>query len=141
VNTVFQSYALFPHLNVRDNVSFGLRMKKLSREEIARRVQHALRLMQITELALRQPQQLSGGEKQRVALARALVNEPEVLLLDEPLAALDFKLRKELQAEIRALQRRTGITFIYVTHDQDEALSMSDRGHGCRPDCASGNGP
>jgi spermidine/putrescine transport system ATP-binding protein len=127
VNTVFQNYALFPHLDVQGNVSFGLRMKKLPRDEIARRVQAALDLVRIGDLASRRPQQLSGGEKQRVALARALVNEPEVLLLDEPLAALDLKLRKELQAEMRTLQRRTGITFIYVTHDQDEALSMSDR--------------
>jgi spermidine/putrescine transport system ATP-binding protein len=127
VNTVFQSYALFPHLNVRDNVSFGLRMKKIPASEIETRVRSVMELMRITELAERRPAEISGGQKQRVALARALVNEPEVLLLDEPLGALDLKLRKELQSELRALQRRTGITFIYVTHDQDEALSMSNR--------------
>jgi spermidine/putrescine transport system ATP-binding protein len=127
VNTVFQSYALFPHLDVHGNVAFGLRMKKVPRDELERRVQEALELVRISALSRRSPAELSGGEKQRVALARALVNEPQVLLLDEPLAALDLKLRKELQQELRALQRRTGITFIYVTHDQDEALSMSDR--------------
>jgi len=127
VNTVFQSYALFPHLSVQDNVAFGLRMKKLSSLEISRRVATVLELVEISELATRKPAQLSGGQKQRVALARALVNEPEVLLLDEPLAALDLKLRRQLQTELRALQRRLGITFIFVTHDQDEALAMSDR--------------
>jgi spermidine/putrescine transport system ATP-binding protein len=127
VNTVFQSYALFPHLNVQANVAFGLRMKKVPRAEIDRRVNEVLDLAQISRLAKRMPGELSGGEKQRVALARALVNQPDVLLLDEPLGALDLKLRKELQQELRTLQRRTGITFIYVTHDQDEALSMSDR--------------
>jgi len=127
VNTVFQSYALFPHLSVRDNVAFGLRMKRVPRDEIGRRVRGVMELTRIAELAARKPAQLSGGQKQRAALARALVNEPQVLLLDEPLGALDLKLRKELQQELRALQRRTGITFIYVTHDQDEALGMSDR--------------
>ena len=127
VNTVFQSYALFPHLTVRDNVAFGLRMKNIPREQIETRVRAVMELTRIAELAARPPSQISGGQKQRVALARAIVNEPEVLLLDEPLGALDLKLRKELQAELRSLQRRTGITFIYVTHDQDEALSMSDR--------------
>jgi spermidine/putrescine transport system ATP-binding protein len=127
VNTVFQSYALFPHLNVRDNVAFGLRMKQIARAEIETRVRGIMELTRINELASRHPSQISGGQKQRVALARALVNEPQVLLLDEPLAALDLKLRKELQQELRSLQRRTGVTFIYVTHDQDEALSMSDR--------------
>ena len=127
VNTVFQSYALFPHLTVRGNVEFGLRMKKLPRPEIATRVRGVMELTRIAELADRKPFEISGGQRQRVALARALVNEPEVLLLDEPLGALDLKLRKELQAELRSLQRRTGITFVYVTHDQDEALSMSDR--------------
>ncbi len=127
VNTVFQSYALFPHMTVRENVAFGLRMKKLPRVEIDNRVAKGMELTRISELALRHPSQISGGQKQRVALARALVNEPEVLLLDEPLGAHDQKLRKELQQELRALQRRTGVTFIYVTHDQDEALSMSDR--------------
>jgi spermidine/putrescine transport system ATP-binding protein len=127
VNTVFQSYALFPHLTVRENIAFGLRMKKVPRAEIETRVRGVMELVRVSELAERQPSQLSGGQKQRVALARALVNEPQVLLLDEPLAALDLKLRKELQQELRSLQRRTGVTFIYVTHDQDEALSMSDR--------------
>ena len=127
VNTVFQSYALFPHLSVQDNVAFGLRMKKVSSSEICKRVATVLELVEITGLAARKPAQLSGGQKQRVALARAIVNEPQVLLLDEPLAALDLKLRRQLQAELRALQRRLGITFVFVTHDQDEALAMSDR--------------
>jgi spermidine/putrescine transport system ATP-binding protein len=127
VNTVFQSYALFPHLSVRDNVAFGLRMKRVPAAELTERVGRALALVQIAELAARKPAQLSGGQKQRVALARALVNEPAVLLLDEPLGALDLKLRKQLQVELHQLQRRLGITFIYVTHDQDEALVMSDR--------------
>ncbi|MDB6023298.1 MAG: Fe3+/spermidine/putrescine transporter ATP-binding protein [Pedosphaera sp.] len=127
VNTVFQSYALFPHLSVRDNVAFGLRMKKIPAAQISERVDKIMALAQITPLADRRPAQLSGGQKQRVALARALVNEPEVLLLDEPLGALDLKLRKELQVELSQLQRRLGITFILVTHDQEEALVMSDR--------------
>jgi spermidine/putrescine transport system ATP-binding protein len=127
VNTVFQSYALFPHLSVQDNVAFGLRMKKVSSFDIAKRVAKVLEMVEITELASRKPAQLSGGQKQRVALARAIVNEPELLLLDEPLAALDLKLRRQLQTELRALQRRLGITFVFVTHDQDEALAMSDR--------------
>lgn len=127
VNTVFQSYALFPHLDVRENIAFGLRMKKVSAPEIERRVREVMALVQIAALAERRPAQLSGGQKQRVALARALVNAPQVLLLDEPLAALDLKLRKELQGELRALQRRLSITFIYVTHDQEEALVLSDR--------------
>jgi spermidine/putrescine transport system ATP-binding protein len=127
VNTVFQSYALFPHLNVRENVAFGLRMKKTPRTETEPRVHRVMELVRISELGPRRPAQLSGGQKQRVALARALVNEPQVLLLDEPLGALDLKLRKELQVELHALQRRLGITFIYVTHDQEEALAMSDR--------------
>jgi len=127
VNTVFQSYALFPHLTVHDNVAFGLRMKGVPPAHIAERAERAMALVQIGELAQRKPAQLSGGQKQRVALARALVNEPEVLLLDEPLGALDLKLRKQLQIELHQLQRRLGITFIYVTHDQEEALVMSDR--------------
>jgi spermidine/putrescine transport system ATP-binding protein len=127
VNTVFQSYALFPHLTVRENVAFGLRMKKVQEPELSKRVDRAVELVQIGKLADRRPAQLSGGQKQRVALARALVNEPEVLLLDEPLGALDLKLRKELQVELLALQRRLGITFVFVTHDQEEALTMSDR--------------
>jgi spermidine/putrescine transport system ATP-binding protein len=127
VNTVFQSYALFPHLSVKDNVAFGLRMKKVPAAEIAKRVDAVLELVQITKFADRKPAMLSGGQKQRVALARALINEPKVLLLDEPLGALDLKLRKELQVELLALQRRLGITFLFVTHDQEEALVMSDR--------------
>jgi spermidine/putrescine transport system ATP-binding protein len=127
VNTVFQSYALFPHMTVEENIAFGLKMKKIARTEIATRVKRALDLAQIAELAERKPHQISGGQKQRVALARALINEPEVLLLDEPLGALDVKLRRELQQELHALQRRLGITFVHVTHDQDEALSLSDR--------------
>lgn len=127
VNTVFQSYALFPHLDVRNNVAFGLRMKKVAPAEIDRRVNDVMALVEIGPLAERRPSQLSGGQKQRVALARAIVNEPKVLLLDEPLAALDLKLRKQLQLELRNLQRRLGITFVYVTHDQEEALVLSDR--------------
>jgi len=127
VNTVFQSYALFPHLDVWNNVAFGLRMKRVPREAVQVRVQRALELVQITDLAERHPAQLSGGQRQRVALARAVVNEPAVLLLDEPLGALDLQLRRQLQVELRALQRRLGLTFIHVTHDQDEALTMSDR--------------
>jgi spermidine/putrescine transport system ATP-binding protein len=127
VNTVFQSYALFPHMSVRDNVAFGLRMKKVPEAQVKARVLKALELVQIGAFADRKPLQLSGGQKQRVALARALVNEPQVLLLDEPLGALDLKLRKELQVELLSLQRRLGITFVFVTHDQEEALVMSDR--------------
>ena len=126
-NTVFQSYALFPHLSVRENVAFGLRMKKVPSAELETRVRGVMEMVRITDLAARRPSEISGGQKQRVALARALVNEPQVLLLDEPLGALDLKLRKELQQELRALQRRTGLTFIHVTHDQDEALGLSDR--------------
>jgi spermidine/putrescine transport system ATP-binding protein len=127
VNTVFQSYALFPHLDVWNNVAFGLRMKKVAAPEIDRRVSQVMELVEIAPLARRRPSELSGGQKQRVALARAIVNEPQVLLLDEPLAALDLKLRKQLQIELRQLQRRLGMTFIYVTHDQEEALVLSDR--------------
>ncbi len=127
VNTVFQSYALFPHLNVWDNVAFGLRIKRVPSPEIQQRVERVMKLVEIGEFAKRRPSQISGGQKQRVALARAIVNEPQVLLLDEPLGALDLKLRKQLQIELRNLQRRLGITFVYVTHDQDEALVLSDR--------------
>ncbi|HAM73090.1 MAG TPA: Fe3+/spermidine/putrescine ABC transporter ATP-binding protein [Verrucomicrobiales bacterium] len=127
VNTVFQSYALFPHLNVRENVGFGLRMKRVPRDEMDRRVSAVMELVEIAPLAARRPSELSGGQKQRVALARAVVNEPKVLLLDEPLAALDLQLRRQLQQELRNLQRRLGITFLYVTHDQEEALALSDR--------------
>jgi spermidine/putrescine transport system ATP-binding protein len=127
VNTVFQSYALFPHMSVADNVGFGLRMKKVPRPERRRAVEEMLRLVSLEGFEERRPGQLSGGQRQRVALARALINQPSVLLLDEPLGALDLKLRKQMQAELTRLQRRVGITFVYVTHDQDEALSMSDR--------------
>ena len=127
VNTVFQSYALFPHLNVFDNVAFGLRMKNVPKADIQQRVKKTMDIVQIEALSERKPSQLSGGQRQRVALARAIVNEPQVLLLDEPLGALDLKLRKELQVELLTLQRRLGITFICVTHDQEEALVMSDR--------------
>ena len=127
VNTVFQSYALFPHLTVYDNIAFGLRMKRVAKPEIGQRVKKVMDLVEIAPLESRKPAQLSGGQKQRVALARAVVNEPQVLLLDEPLGALDLKLRKQLQVELLQLQRRLGITFIYVTHDQEEALVMSDR--------------
>jgi spermidine/putrescine transport system ATP-binding protein len=127
VNTVFQSYALFPHMTVHDNIAFGLKMKKVFPSEIASRVERALKIVEIEGLGRRKPSQLSGGQKQRVALARAVVNEPRVLLLDEPLGALDLKLRKQLQIELRQLQRRLGITFVYVTHDQEEAMVMSDR--------------
>ena len=127
VNTVFQSYALFPHLNVADNVAFGLRYQVASKVEAARKVAAALDLVQLTGMERRRPNQLSGGQQQRVALARALVLEPRVLLLDEPLGALDAKLRKALQIELKSLQEQIGITFIYVTHDQEEALTMSDR--------------
>jgi spermidine/putrescine transport system ATP-binding protein len=127
VNTVFQSYALFPHLNVHDNVSFGLRFKDVTKKEARRRVHEALALVQLVGFDKRRPSQLSGGQQQRVALARALILNPAVLLLDEPLGALDAKLRKALQVELKALQERVGVTFIYVTHDQEEALTMSDR--------------
>ncbi|HZK50796.1 MAG TPA: ABC transporter ATP-binding protein [Actinomycetota bacterium] len=127
VNTVFQNYALFPHLDVFQNVAFGLRFVKPSKDETHRRVGDALALVQLEKFADRRPHQLSGGQQQRVALARALILNPSVLLLDEPLGALDAKLRKSLQIELKALQETVGITFIYVTHDQEEALTMSDR--------------
>ena len=127
VNTVFQSYALFPHLDVAGNVGFGLKYKRLTKEERRRKVAEALALVQLGELAKRKPGQLSGGQQQRVALARALVLTPQVLLLDEPLGALDARLRKDLQVELKTLQAELGITFVFVTHDQEEALTMSDR--------------
>lgn len=127
VNTVFQNYALFPHMSVQQNVAFGLEMKGVDKKDIETRVSDALEMVQMAEFARRRPRQLSGGQQQRVALARALVNRPEVLLLDEPLGALDLKLRKAMQIELKQLQERVGITFIYVTHDQEEALTMSDR--------------
>jgi spermidine/putrescine transport system ATP-binding protein len=127
VNTVFQSYALFPHLNVFENVAFGLRRRKVSGDEIDARVRNALKLVDLEGFEKRKPGQMSGGQQQRVALARALVNEPQVLLLDEPLGALDLKLRKQMQLELKRIQQEVGITFIYVTHDQEEAMTMSDR--------------
>ncbi|WP_042287644.1 spermidine/putrescine ABC transporter ATP-binding protein PotA [Citrobacter sedlakii] len=127
VNTVFQSYALFPHMTVFENVAFGLRMQKTPAAEIAPRVTEALRMVQLEEFAQRKPHQLSGGQQQRVAIARAVVNKPRLLLLDESLSALDYKLRKQMQNELKALQRKLGITFVFVTHDQEEALTMSDR--------------
>ena len=126
VNTVFQKYALFPHLNVFDNIAFGLKLKKTPKDEIARKVDYMLDLVNLSGYGKRHVDALSGGQQQRVAIARALVNEPEVLLLDEPLGALDLKLRKEMQLEIKNMQQRLGITFLYVTHDQEEALTMSD---------------
>ncbi len=127
VNTVFQSYALFPHMTIEQNVGFGLLMQKVGGSEISERVARALDMVQLSHRAEARPDQLSGGQRQRIALARALVNEPEVLLLDEPLGALDLKLRQSMQIELKDLQHRVGITFIYVTHDQQEALTMSDR--------------
>lgn len=127
VNTVFQSYALFPHMNVFDNVAFGLVEKKVPKPEIKERVEKMLDLVQLKNFGRRKPHQMSGGQRQRVAIARALVNNPKVLLLDEPLGALDLKLRRQMQMELKHLQKRLGITFVYVTHDQEEALTMSDR--------------
>ncbi len=127
VNMVFQSYALFDHLDIADNVAFGLRRRKVPKDEIQRRVGEALELVNLAERASARTNELSGGQRQRVALARALVNRPKVLLLDEPLGALDLKLRRQMQVELKAIQREVGITFVYVTHDQEEALSMSDR--------------
>jgi len=127
VNTVFQDYALFPHMDVGDNVAYGLMVRKVPREARALRVEDALRMVRLQGLDRRKPSQLSGGQRQRVALARALINRPRVLLLDEPLGALDLKLREEMQIELKRIQQEVGITFIYVTHDQEEALTMSDR--------------
>ena len=127
VNTVFQNYAQFPHMNVSDNVGYGLKIRKVPKAEIERKVEQALRLVQLEEYGKRMPDQLSGGQKQRIAIARAVINEPKVLLLDEPLGALDLKLRRQMQLELKRLQKQLGITFIYITHDQEEAINMSDR--------------
>jgi putative spermidine/putrescine transport system ATP-binding protein len=127
VNTVFQDYALFPHMNVQDNVEYGLRVKKVARDERRRRAVEALEMVRLASHGDRKPAQLSGGQRQRVALARAIVNRPKVLLLDEPLGALDLKLRQQMQIELKSIQKDIGITFVYVTHDQEEALTMSDR--------------
>ncbi|WP_274422615.1 ABC transporter ATP-binding protein [Blautia sp. XA-2221] len=127
VNTVFQNYALFPHMNVADNIGYGLKLKKVPRTEIRRRVKEMLELVQLPGYEKRKPSELSGGQKQRVAIARALINNPSVLLLDEPLGALDLQLRRAMQAELKRLQKKLGITFIYITHDQEEAINMSDR--------------
>lgn len=127
INTVFQSYALFPHMTVFENVAFGLRMSGVAKEDIAPRVTEALEMVRLGDFAQRKPGQLSGGQQQRVAIARAVVNRPKLLLLDESLSALDYKLRQQMQIELKRLQRKLGITFVYVTHDQEEALSMSDR--------------
>jgi spermidine/putrescine transport system ATP-binding protein len=127
INTVFQNYALFPHKTVAQNIAFGLQMKKVPKAKISDAVERSLDLIQLPGYGERKPSELSGGERQRVALARALINEPTILLLDEPLSALDLKLRKQMQLELKALQRKVGITFVYVTHDQGEALALSDR--------------
>ena len=127
VNTVFQDYALFPHMTVGDNIAYGLMIKRVLKTERAKRVDEMLDLVQLAGFAARKPSQLSGGQRQRVALARALINHPKVLLLDEPLGALDLKLRQQMQVELKSIQKRVGITFIFVTHDQEEALTMSDR--------------
>ena len=127
VNTVFQDYALFPHMSVLDNVAYGLKIKRVGRGERREKAAEALEMVQLPGVGKRKPSQLSGGQRQRVALARAIVNRPRVLLLDEPLGALDLKLREEMQGELKRIQREVRITFVYVTHDQDEALSMSDR--------------
>lgn len=127
VNTVFQNYALFPHMTILENVAFGLRMQKVGKAEASKRAQEAIEMVRLGQMAKRKPDQLSGGQQQRIALARALVNRPKVLLLDEPLGALDLKLRQEMQVELKTLQREVGITFVFVTHDQEEALTLSDR--------------
>ena len=126
MNTVFQKYALFPHLNVYNNIAFGLKLKKMPEATIGKKVKQALRMVGMTDYEDRDVDSLSGGQQQRVAIARAIVNEPEVLLLDEPLAALDLKMRKDMQMELKEMHQKLGITFVYVTHDQEEALTLSD---------------
>ncbi len=127
VNTVFQKYALFPYLNIFENIAFGLKLKKLPREEIQERVRRVLEIVDLEGFERRRVTTLSGGQQQRIAIARAIVNEPEILLLDEPLGALDYKMRREMQLELKQMHEELGITFIYVTHDQEEALTMSDK--------------
>ena len=127
INTVFQRYALFPHMNIYDNIAFGLKLKKLPKDEIRRKVNHVLDMVDLEGFENRRVATLSGGQQQRIAIARALVNEPEILLLDEPLGALDLKMRKEMQLELKNMHQQLGITFIYVTHEQEEALVMSDK--------------
>ena len=127
VNTVFQSYALFPHMNVEKNVAYGLRVRRMDKASIEKRVREMLELVQMADFAKRMPSQLSGGQRQRIAIARALAPEPELLLLDEPLGALDLQLRRQMQLELKRLQKKLGITFVYITHDQEEAINMSDR--------------
>ncbi|MBO5509191.1 MAG: ATP-binding cassette domain-containing protein, partial [Lachnospiraceae bacterium] len=127
INTVFQRYALFPHLNIFDNIAFGLKLKKLPKAEIKKKVKRVLEMVDLEGFEARKVSTLSGGQQQRIAIARALVNEPEILLLDEPLGALDLKMRKEMQLELKSMHEKLGITFIYVTHDQEEALTMSDK--------------
>lgn len=127
INTVFQRYALFPHLNIFDNIAFGLKLKKLPRAEVVKKVKKALEMVDLEGFETRTVQTLSGGQQQRIAIARAIVNEPQILLLDEPLGALDLKMRKEMQLELKSMHDKLGITFIYVTHDQEEALTMSDK--------------
>lgn len=127
VNTVFQNYALFPHMNVKENIGYGLKIRKIPRKSIEEKVDAMLKLVRLEGYGIRMPEQLSGGQRQRVAIARAVINEPKVLLLDEPLGALDLKLRRQMQLELKRLQKQLGITFIYITHDQEEAINMSDR--------------
>ena len=127
INTVFQRYALFPHMNIYENIAFGLKLKKLPKEEIRKKVKHVLDMVDLEGFEDRKISTLSGGQQQRIAIARALVNEPEILMLDEPLGALDLKMRKEMQIELKNMHDQLGITFIYVTHDQEEALTMSDK--------------